>query len=252
MASPSALTDERKTNHKDFPFYLMPWKSGSPSAKALAQRQGTYHAYLARRLSGSNKSRAEIAKRAGVEKTDLAAIENGDFRFPLGRFYEITRAYGFELPALLSGLYKSDPELRQSGTFDRDASYGITWNPHQDQPLTPLLIGGDMSSFAWGTPLRRLKSQHMSVDLLELACRCSFPAHFHSGSEVIYVINGSVEVSIGGDNPRVLNKSDAIHLASTRLHAIANKDPNLTALLLVVRSDSPARAKGRQSLKSTT
>jgi hypothetical protein len=66
------------------------------------------------------------------------------------------------------------------------------------------------------------------------------PGNTHEGSEVVFVMNGSVTIHISGrtgenDVSRTVGRADAIHFRAIHPHHIENAELNTTALLLIVR-----------------
>jgi hypothetical protein len=208
------------------------------------------------------KTHAQIAQRAKIDDLDekrIEEIESGVFRLDLGIFrHVLRRGYGRELEDVLAKLYQafsSRFNAKKARPFARDYYYAICLLADGKKQATPFLVGGDLENFLWAVPLRKLKNQPLSVDLLELA-----PARvkkhsgettggFHDGVEVIHLINGKVKVSVdsGAEGPiiRELRKGDSIHFNSQREHQIMNSGSTTSALLLIIRLSNNPISKTR-------
>lgn len=212
--------------------------------------------YLAK--SRRNKGAADIARKAGISVEDVQAIEKGTIHHDLGHFRDILqRGYGRKLQDLLESchhafLSKYNP--KGDRPFIRDYYYSICRFGDGRKPPTPFLVGGNPESFLWAVPIRKLKGQYLSADLLELAPKKvkagigETGQNSHEGYEVVHVINGSVVITINtkkldGDLGRDLKATDSIHFDSKYEHQIRNTG-NTPALLLIVRLPSIPKSRG--------
>jgi hypothetical protein len=113
-----------------------------------------------------------------------------------------------------------------------------------------MIIGGNPERFLWAIPLRHVIGQSVELDFLELAPakstqnnprHGSIPPNVHGGSEIIYVIAGSVSLYIypqeDSNEPiqRNLKKEDYITFLSSKPHYVENMHPGTHAFLLVTR-----------------
>ena len=219
----------RRKKYSRFPCYLKP---GPANQKALI--------WLGKRLCGiRGRTHAKtVAAAAKVKEKQILAIERGVFRIGLGQLRQIvSEGYEFDFGDLLAECFSANEEdFNPQGErpFDRDWYYALTWIGEKP---TALLIGGDPKSFLWAVPMRRLRGQAMVTEYLELAPKRKrlsagvTPGNSHDGSEVVYVINGSVKANIqlrAGENEksRPLRRGDAIHFLSIFPHNLVNDELN--------------------------
>jgi len=229
-----------------FPFYLKP----GPDSELLKWVGGHL-----RKIRGK-KSAAAIAKAAKVSTDDIERIEQGTIHQNLGCFRQILH-YGYDcrFEAVLAKCFEAfkerfDPKGRRR--FDRDYHYSLCPPDKKGDMLTPVLIGGDPESFLWAAPVRELKGQPLSIDLLELAPdrkrkTRGTPENSHDGAEVIHVMHGTIQVHIEntteGSYTRKLTHGDSIHYISKFTHRIVNDGNSTSALLLIVRLPEFSSAK---------
>ena len=240
--------EAKPSGRSEFPFYLKPGLD-----VALLQWVGKWI-----QEKRSKKTAAQVAKAAKVSPEEIERIEQGFFYLNLGQLRQILRhGYGCGLEDLLAECYEAHRERfdpKHKRRFARDYHYSFCRNIDSNKQPTPVLIGGDPENFLWAVPFRKLKRQPIVTELLELA-----PArkkktsgvtaeNFHDGVEIVYVIHGSIEVSIegGSDGPytRKLTHEDLIHFNAGFTHQIKNDGNTTSALMLIVRS--PALAPKKQ------
>jgi len=222
-----------------FPCYLKP----GPYKPALA--------WLAARLkkARATKSPQVIAKLAGVSSRDVHSIESGEFSVSLGSLRDVVRlGYSVSFEELLAECFDVHREYfdpKKDRPFERDYEYSLRWRTEGTREPTALLIGGDPSRFLWAVPMRKLKSQQLVTEFLELAPeRKRKPAGLtfdnrHEGVEVIHVIYGRIELHISSGSEAKydsrLRAGDSIHFHARYSHYVENLEKNSSALLLVIR-----------------
>jgi len=57
---------------------------------------------------------------------------------------------------------------------------------------------------------------------VDFAVGAAFPAHYHPGEEIIYVLEGSLEYEVEGNSPVTLNSGDVLFVPAGRVHAARN------------------------------
>jgi mannose-6-phosphate isomerase-like protein (cupin superfamily) len=231
----------RRKKRGHFPFYLTPRPCDAIALAWLGKRL-----HVARGI----KTIKAVAAAAKVPQDNIRAIEKGTIHLGLGQLRHITfHGYGTDFGDLLAECFEANREVfdpQKGRPFDRDYHYALTLHGDSVKGPTALLIGGTPDSFLWAIPMRRLKDQAMVTEYLELAPKRKrlsaglTPGNTHEGSEVVFVMNGSVTVHISGrtgeaDVSRTLARGDAIHFRAVHPHNIENAEPNTTALLLIVR-----------------
>ena len=189
----------RRKKRGHFPFYLTP----RPCDTAAL-------AWLGKRLcvARGRKRVKAIAEAAKVPQDNIRAIEKGVFHLGLGQLRHLIRhGYGADFGDLLAECFEANREAfdaQKSRPFDRDYHYALTLHGDSVKGPTALLIGGNPKSFLWAIPMRRLRDQAMVTEYLELAPKRKrlsaglTPGNEHEGSEVVFVMNGSVTVHISG------------------------------------------------------
>ena len=145
-----------------FPFYLKP----EPDPELL--KWVGEHLQKVR----AKKTAAHVAKAAKVTTEEIERIEQGIILHSLGCFRQILQwGYGCSLEDILATCFETFKERfnpKGSRHFERASHYSFCPPDKQGNHRTPLFIGGDLDSFLWAVPLRTLKMQPLSMDLLEL------------------------------------------------------------------------------------
>lgn len=229
----------KESGQNGFPHYLKP----GPNKAALE--------WLGRQLRQrrGSKTPTNVAQLAGVSPKQIQAMEKGSFHLNLGRLRGVIRR-GYEgcfedLLAECYATFRSHFDPTNKRPFEREYHYSLLRRSEQDKKPTPLLIGGDPSSYLWAVPMRRLKGQSMVTEFLELAPSRKRKSsgltadNSHDGVEVIYVVHGTVEAHIAfgaeGFNTRRLKAGDCIHFHARHFHHLENLEKSTSALLFVVR-----------------
>jgi len=248
----SLMTQQTKKRDK-LPFYLNPLPDNEKAlrwfGKHLREKRGA-------------KRASAVAKLADVPGELIQALENGEFKIGLGQLRRII-AFGYEMSFedLLAECFEANRAIfdpRADRPYERDRHYSLVWEMNRkDKERTALLIGGDQDAFLWGIPMRRLNGQPLLTEYLELGAARkkkdgagATPRNNHDGTEVIHVINGTVQAHVGGGTPENsasprLEKGDSIHFRSDQPHHIENLSPISTALLLIVRFQGSLARKAR-------
>ncbi|MDE2106695.1 MAG: cupin domain-containing protein [Patescibacteria group bacterium] len=195
------------------------------------------------------KTTASVAKLANVSPEEVEKIEQGIIHVGLGKFRDIIqKGYNRKLDDVLvkcHEVFKDRFNSTGKRRYNRDYYFSVCLKDEGQKKATPFLVGGDPENFLWAVPIRKLKHQPLSVDLLALAPKRKkrhlgeIPNSRHEGVEIIHVINGSVMVTVETDieDPpgRPLKAGDSIYLISSREHSVCNVENGTPALLMIVR-----------------
>jgi len=153
-----------------------------------------------------------IANETGLSVEFLKNVESGDQTPSVGALLQISRALGID-----SGFFLKEPEgsaeARAKAYTKRTDNYAYT-------PLTP------------GAENKHLKAFRIVVEAKKAHKGVGF---LHEGEEFVYVLNGSVEVTVG-DHVNCLGTGDSLHFNSGIKHDLRNVGETDAELIVVVYS----------------
>lgn len=156
----------------------------------------------------------ELSKKTGLPEAHLAEIEEGKGFAPVGDMLRIARVLTVDPAELLEkgGGHDRDLEKRRISDFrKREEAY-------QYEVLTPQAKKDHLRAFRIFIPPR---SEHHGV------------SYQHEGEEFIYVLKGSVEVTVGQKKHR-LKKDDTLHFDSGIRHTLKNQGSAETVLIVTL------------------
>ncbi|MDI9893328.1 XRE family transcriptional regulator [Rhodococcus sp. IEGM 1381] len=168
--------------------------------------------WIGRRIASLRRERgwtlAVVGQRVGLSTTQLSRIESGGRQSSVGTLIELARVFEMSLSELVAQEPAQTFHLVRAGDHaPYDSANGA---------MTPL-------------------SGHypgISAVLLTIQPSSDAPTAHHSGEEWLYILHGSVEVSIG--NERVhLESGDALHFPSAHAHSVRGLGDGPTRALLV-------------------
>jgi transcriptional regulator with XRE-family HTH domain len=175
---------------------------------------------IAERLRGLRDSldlsTSEVASKCGVSQAEYEKYESGNSDIPMSFICEVAQTFGLETTALISG---NDPHslayfVTRKGTgtsVERTKCYKY-------------------QSLAHG--FRNAKAEPFEVTVEP----CHQPIHLniHSGQEFNLVLEGSMQLQIGG-NELVLNEGDSIYFDATKPHGMnALNGRNVKFLAIII------------------
>jgi len=191
-----------------------------------------------------------VASRANCTPETLAQVEAGALEVTLGHFRRILAdGYGTTLRALLPHVLPESHPFALSAAYQfllpgiilRDGAGRLFEEP------TPLLIGGDRTTFRWAVPLHTLPQTSLMPEFHQFEKGYGTDFESHPGEEIICLLKGSLEVHYCNGpqkerDPHVahLRRSGyAIHYDSSRAHSVRALET--TAVFMLVRP-SPSRS----------
>src|SRR5262245_18245840 len=100
----------------------------------------------------------------------------------------------------------------------------------------PGLIRTDLQSYDLSIPGRKVIQS-----LVELGPEAPYVRHWHPGEEIIYVVDGTLEYTIDGLAPQVVNGGEALTVPANTIHAVRNVGTTLAHELAtyIVEADKP-------------
>jgi quercetin dioxygenase-like cupin family protein len=153
-----------------------------------------------------------IANATGLSVDFLKNVESGEQMPPVGALLQISRALGID-----SGYFLKDSggsaEERARAYTKRTDNYAYT-------PLTP------------GAENKHLKAFRIVVEAKKAHKGVGF---LHEGEEFVYVLGGTVEVSVG-DHVNSLGPGESLHFNSGIKHDLRNVGETDAELIVVVYS----------------
>lgn len=144
----------------------------------------------------------EVAEASAVSASFLSLVENGKSDITLGRLTRLIECYGVSISDLIPHPEPIQPDIVRAGegTLVRSSSEGIDCRlltPDMHRAMMPMLL-----HFAPGAELEE-------------------PGH-HPGEEWIYVVSGSLKLTVEGSEARVLQQGDSAYYLADRPHRFAN------------------------------
>ena len=172
---------------------------------------------VGRKLRKLRKARGlklqDLAKGTGLSASFLSMVETGKSDITLARLQRIVQFYGITMGSLLDGT-------------------------PTDRVVTRAAEGGLLDS-----PTEGVKTKLMVPDLnrrIEAVLMTLEPgadyegALSHEGEEVIFVVQGRLELVLDGQERYVLNEGDTAYYSSTRTHKFRNVHSDTSVLYGVV------------------
>lgn len=174
---------------------------------------------VAKRLRGLRDaldiSAAEVAKACGIDEDTYLSYETGNVDIPVSFMHRIAHEYGVELPALLFG---KEPRMN---------SYFVTRSGKGEKVERSKAYS--YQALAGGFANRILDPFMVTVEPSDGL----HAPNSHKGQEFNYVIEGSMELTIG-DNKIILEEGDSIMFDASRPHkmrALNDKSVKFIAII---------------------
>ncbi len=160
-------------------------------------------------------SLANVAAATGVSRSFLSLVETGESDIAFGRLHKLVNYYGIHLSDLVPAPPQDVQGLVRAG-FERhlySRGEGIELRllaPDTEREIMPLL-----SILAPGAETSEWEG--------------------HDGEEFMHVIEGSVEMSLNGNEPVTLREGDSLHYRGRDGDAIRNPTGHVARLFVVIR-----------------
>lgn len=168
--------------------------------------------WIGRRVAQLRRERgwtlAGLADKVGLSSTQLSRIESGARQSSVGTLIEIARAFGISLSELVEEVHASPFHLVRSG---------------ERRPRET--VNGTLATLSGRYP--GLQAVH-----LHIPAGSGAPAARHRGEEWLYVLTGSVEITIDG-TVLTLDAGDAVHFQAHTSHSVRNTGGDPAEMLLL-------------------
>ncbi|MDZ7914807.1 MAG: XRE family transcriptional regulator [Rhodococcus sp. (in: high G+C Gram-positive bacteria)] len=168
--------------------------------------------WIGRRIARLRRERgwtlAAVGQRIGLSATQLSRIESGGRQSSVGTLIELARVFEVTLSELVAE--ESPREFHVVRSHDHV--------PHES-------ANGTMTTLSGRYP-------GLDAVLLTIPPTTDAPVAHHSGEEWLYILAGSVEVTIGTEQIR-LDTGDALHFPSHTGHSVRGLGDTPSRALLV-------------------
>jgi len=175
---------------------------------------------IAERLRGLRDSlelsTAEVASKCGVSQVDYEKYESGNSDIPMSFICEVAQTFGVETTALISG---NDPHSMAYSVTRKGTGASVERTKcYKYQAL------------AHGFRFAKAEPFEVTVE----PCDQSFHLNTHSGQEFNYMLEGTMQLQIAG-NEITLNEGDSIYFDATKPHGmIALGDKKVRFLAVII------------------
>ncbi len=160
---------------------------------------------------------AVVGHKVGLSTTQLSRIESGGRQSSVGTLIELARVFGVTLSELVA------EEPTRSFHLVRAGEHA----PHESANGTMTTLSGNYPG--------------IDAILLTIPPSSDAPIAHHSGEEWLYVLDGSIEVTIGNETVH-LESGDALHFPSLNAHSVRGLGDGPTHALLVSTESRTNRA----------
>ena len=79
---------------------------------------------------------------------------------------------------------------------------------------------------------------------VEISPEAPFVRHKHPGEEIIYVLEGSLEYQVDGDEPKTVNAGEVLFVPADTVHAVRNAASGNAAELATYRAEQHDQRRG--------
>lgn len=178
---------------------------------------GSTGAALRRIRQGRNLSLNEVAAGTGISPSFLSLVENGRSDITIGRLTRLVEYFQISINDILPSPEAAEPDVV------RAAERRLIHSPAE---------GIDV--FMLGVTNRRLMMPMLLV--FEPGAKLAEYGS-HPGEEFLHVIEGTLELTLMGSSPRILEVGDSAYYPGDRLHLFSNSSDRHP--LKVICVDSP-------------
>ena len=160
----------------------------------------------------------ELSKLTGFDIDLLSNIENNAIQPQLGTVMKLSKALDSAFSRLISGV--------------GDKLYSITRKDEQKIISRSTSRKGQKQIYTYKSLAPEVKGRHMEALVVQLEENPDEEMSVHAGEEFIYVLEGSVALTIGADRYE-LKPGDSVYYLSTTPHLIAAKSGKATILAVL-------------------
>jgi transcriptional regulator with XRE-family HTH domain len=153
----------------------------------------------------------DLADKTGYEADYLEKVENKEVTPSVASVIQISRVLSIESGSFLSADGKESRKRKSEVFRKRTEAYAYrTLTPHAEQK--------HMKGFLVNI---EAEAEHKGVE------------YHHPGEELVYVLNGELEIRVGNRTHK-LEKGGSLHFDSSLIHKLRNPGKSLCELLVVV------------------
>jgi len=158
----------------------------------------------------------EMADLLNMPEEKVASYESGTVEIPVGYMLDVSRLCRVDLTTLISG---REPHLKSYSLVRKDEGFSVDRRKDYDyKSLGYKFAGREMEPFLITVPAKP------SEDMTETS---------HRGQEFIYVLEGRLEVRMGGD-PIIVETGDSLYFNYETPHALRGLDGKEVKFLDVI------------------
>jgi len=158
----------------------------------------------------------EMADLLGLEEAKVAEYETGSVEIPVGYLLDVSRLCRVDLTTLISGM---EPHLSSYALVRKDEGFSVDRRKDYDyKSLGYKFAGRQMEPFLITVPAKSGEEMNETA---------------HRGQEFIYVLEGRLEVRLGGE-PIIVEAGDSLYFNSETPHALRGLDGNEVKFLDVI------------------
>jgi len=158
----------------------------------------------------------EMAELLGITGEKVTQYESGNVEIPVGYMLDVSRLCQVDLNTLISG---SEPHLKSYAIVRKNEGFSVDRRKDYDyRSLGYKFAGREMEPFLITVPAK-------SEDEVNETS--------HRGQEFIYVLEGRLELRLGGE-PLILDVGDSVYFDSETPHALRGMHGEETKFLDVI------------------
>ena len=158
----------------------------------------------------------EMADLLNMPEEKVASYESGTVEIPVGYMLDVSRLCRVDLTTLISG---REPHLKSYSLVRKDEGFSVDRRKDYDyKSLGYKFAGREMEPFLITVPAKP------SEEMTETS---------HRGQEFIYVLEGRLEVRMGGE-PIIVETGDSLYFNSETPHALRGLDGKEVKFLDVI------------------
>jgi quercetin dioxygenase-like cupin family protein/DNA-binding XRE family transcriptional regulator len=163
-------------------------------------------------------SLTELSNLTGFEVALLSSIESNEVQPQLGTVIKLSKALDAAFGRLVSGV--------------GNRLYSITRKNEQKVVSRSTSQKGSKQAYLYKSLAPEVKGRNMEALIVQLNENPDSEMSIHDGEEFIYVLDGTVALTIGEDR-HTLNPGDSVYYLSTTPHLIAAESGTATILAVV-------------------
>jgi len=179
--------------------------------------QGALGEALRRIRQGRKLSLNEVAAGTGISPSFLSLVENGRSDITIGRLTRLVEFFEISISDILPNPQAAEPDVV------RAAERRLIQSPAEG--IDVYMLGVDTHR----SMMPMLLVFEPGARLAEYGC--------HPGEEFLHVIEGTLELTLMGSPPRLVEAGDSAYYPGDRMHLFANASE--TSTLKVICVDSP-------------